>query len=99
MSRPQFGSPPWIAVLTSGEFADRPRRQPRVAARRGAGHVDGDELGRAFAAAHDLAREVAGHGAQRLDQARVVVVGDHDARRAGRQQRTRSRWSSTRRRR
>ena len=47
--------------------------------------MDGDELGRAFAAAHDLAREVAGHVPQRLDQQRVVVARDRHAGRPGRQ--------------
>ena len=37
---------------------DRPRREPGVVVRRGAGDPDGDELGRALAAAHDFARKV-----------------------------------------
>jgi hypothetical protein len=56
-SRPQFGSPPWIAVLHQRRVRDRPRREPGVFVSRGARDADGDKLGGALAAAHDLTRK------------------------------------------
>ena len=64
--RPQFGSSPAIAVLTSGELAIGEPHLPGV--RRGlrAAHPHLDELGRALAVAHHLLREIAHHPGQRL---------------------------------
>ena len=63
--RPQFGSSPAIAVLTSGELAMASATLPRV--RVGAAPVTAhlDELGRPLAVAHHLMREVAHDPRQR----------------------------------
>ena len=52
--------------LDQRRIGDGPRRQPGVSARRGAGDAHGDELGRALAATHDLAREMAGNRVEAL---------------------------------
>ena len=56
-SRPQFGSAPWTAVFTSGELAIARAARLASSSDARAGHVDRDQLGRAFAAADDADRQ------------------------------------------
>ncbi len=66
--RPQFGSAPCTAVLTSGELAIVRATRRASSLVRGVAHGDGDQLGRAFAAADDAERELARDGEQALEQ-------------------------------
>ena len=99
ISRPQFGSPPWIAVLTSSEFAITLAALRASAADGGAGDVDRTSLvapspPRTMPSASS--RQTARQPVDERAVARVV-----DGRRRWRRWRaaSRSRWSSTRRRR
>ena len=81
--RPQLGSAPWTAVLTSGELAivRATCRASSLGAR--VAHVHGDELRRPLAAADDAQGELARHGEQPFEQRRVRLVVDDDAAGAG----------------
>ena len=50
---PSSGSAPWTAVFTSGELAIARAAPLGLVVGRAAGHLDGDQLGRPFAAADD----------------------------------------------
>ena len=65
--------------LDERRVGDRPRRHPGVGIGRGAGDRDRDQLGRAFAAAHDAERQLVRHRAERLEQRRIEVLVDGDA--------------------
>ena len=82
MRRPQFGSPPCTAVLTSGELAIA--RAVRRASSSDAAPRDAnrDRLGRAFAAANDADRERFARRLQAADEERPVALGQLDAARA-----------------
>jgi hypothetical protein len=79
-----------IAAIDGGlderGIRDGPRGEPRVGRRCGAGDTHRDELGGALAAAHDLAREMSGHLAQRFDQPWVIVFRRRRRRLAGGEQ-------------
>ena len=66
--RPQFGSSPAMAVLTSGELAIESATR-RAAASGGAGDRHLDELRRPLAVAHHLVREIAHHARERRREA------------------------------
>ena len=44
--------------------------------------VNADQLGRAFAAAHDTERELSRHGEERFDESRIELLVDRDTARA-----------------
>ena len=64
--RPQLGSAPKMAVLHSGDWAMRARHRVGGRGALGAAHLDGDDVGGAFAVAHDLARQLVEHVVHRL---------------------------------
>ena len=70
--RPQFGSPPFSAALTSGEFAT-PRAARSTSTRVAAAHDHAADPRRALAVAHDLERELAQEGVEGLAEAQLVL--------------------------
>ena len=69
-----------MAVLTSGELAIVRAASRASSGVGGAGDAHGHELGRAFAAAHDLARQAAAPRARSgVEEPRVVVARHRDA--------------------
>ena len=97
---PSSGSPPWMAVFTSGEFAIA--RAARLASASDVAPVtcDRDQLGRALAAADDADARVARTPPRSaFDEQRDSRLRRSSRRSRRSPARTRSRWSSTRRRR
>ena len=87
--RPQFGSPPCSAALTSGELATARATRSTVASSPPV-HVHAADPLRALAVAHDLQREPAQRVVERLPQAQLVLGlrrDDHAARARGHQHR------------